>query len=307
MLVYIHVLTSRDLKTHMGRGSVIGIVAPASPVDAASLALSIERLQTRYEVKRPPMMLQHDTTDHYLASDDTTRLEQLHWALEDDDVQAIVATRGGYGSMRLLSRMDTDLIRRAHKPIVGFSDITALHALWSRQQVPSVHGSMAGKLHELSDDAWSAWLEALENNMGVTMTPVSVLRSGEVKGNVVGGNLSIVCALAATPYICPVDDAIVVLEDVHEAPYRIDRMLTTLKLAGWWRKVSAVIFGQFTDAPVGKDGISVQQVIEDHFRDASFPVIFNAPFGHIDNPVAIRLGETMVLTAASDRLMLSPP
>ncbi len=240
-------------------GSLIGVVAPAGPVEPERLA-QVPALYERFGYRCrvfPGCALRSG----YLAGDDDARLADLHAALADPEVTAVHAIRGGYGCMRLLDRIDLALLRAAAKPLVGYSDLTALHALWVREGLPALHAPMAASDlllpgREADRDALFAVLrEGLP--AGTVLEPATDLVAqvgtaalrvpGVAEGPLVGGNLSLVAALLGTPWSWRFDGAVLFLEDVSEHGYRVDRLLTQLRLAGVFDAVAGFVVGSFTE------------------------------------------------------------
>jgi muramoyltetrapeptide carboxypeptidase len=219
---------------------------------------------------------------------------EINRALADPTIRAVVALRGGYGSMRLLPRLDCAQVERGQALLVGFSDVTALHHAWVRAGVCSVHGTMAEALVSLSAAQFHAWRQVLAGAVAEPQHGLVTVRAGHCVGRVLGGNLSLLAALACTPWAMPIHGSVLFIEDVSESPYRVDRMLTSLQLAGWWDRVSAVIIGSFHDCQPADDGVTVERVLEEHFSSAAFPVLLGYPSGHFthgDAGRALRFGD----------------
>lgn len=261
----------------IGPGSVLRLVAPSGPFDREAFEAGVAFLRERYEVRYEDPAIH--CRDGFLAGDDDRRAQELHAALADPDAAAIVAARGGYGATRLLDRLRPADIRKANKWLVGFSDITALHALWARAALRSIHGPMVAWLGTADDLARAQWVAALEG----THPPIGDLASlgvdGAVEGHLVGGNLAVLAALVGTPHEPPLTGAILFLEEVAEAPYRVDRMLTTLRQAGWLDRVRGVLLGDFT-ACVGRHDVDVAEVLADRLGDLGLVVLRGATSGH---------------------------
>src|SRR4029077_12620244 len=187
--------------------------------------------------------------DGYLAGTDGDRLADLNAALTDDAIDAIWCARGGYGAMRILHQIDYAAMRRRPKPLIGYSDVTALHAAMStRCEVVTFHGPTGRALLTPFSRASLERALAGDDSCGAAET-ATTLYGGRARGRIVGGNLALLCALSGTPYAPDYRDTILVLEDVNEAVYRIDRMLTQLRLSGALAQCRGVVFGQFTDIP----------------------------------------------------------
>ncbi len=281
-------------------GDAIRIVAPAGSFDATALAEGAARLRTRYEVRVGEGIGERRG---YLAGDDRRRLEELHRALEEPDVRAIVCARGGYGAARLLDRLPSGTVRRSRKLLVGFSDVTALHAAWALAGLRSLHAPMVAWLGAASDDALARWFRAVEGEPPAPFATEAIV-PGAAEGPLVGGNLAVLAGLAGTPWFPPVDGAILFLEDVGERPYRVDRMLTQLRLAGVFGRVAGVAVGAFTGCDAGPDGTTVDAVLRDRLGDLAVPVVAGLPVGHVDDNVPLPLGARARIEAEPSRLVV---
>lgn len=270
-------------------GDCIAVVAPASPFPREELLRGLAWLRTRYRLRVPRAIFERDG---YLAGSDARRAAGLASALLDDEVRAVVAVRGGYGAMRLLDAVPWAALARRPKWLVGFSDVTALHAVAWSLGVSSVHGpNVTGLGVVVAPSVRAAWIECLERPTAARAWPsLVVLRGGQARGPLVGGNLSLLHAMAAAGRLVVPPGAILALEDVAEAPYRVDRMLTSLRLGGHLSGVSAVVLGGFTRCAPGVDGRSVEDVLAERTLDLGIPVLAGAPFGHHDRNEAFVLG-----------------
>lgn len=262
-------------------GSVVAVVAPSGPFPREELLRGLAWLRTRYTLRLRSDLL--GARAGYLAGDDARRGAELRAALEDPGVDAVFAARGGYGAMRVLDVVDWRAFAARPKWIVGFSDVTALHLTALAAGVASVHGpNVTGFGREPSVRERAAVLRALERpREPVTCSGLEVLHRGApARGVVVGGNLTLVASMAAAGRLVVPAGAVLVLEDVTEKPYRIDRMLTALALGGHLAKASAIVFGGFTECGPGPDGVTALDVLRDLTRDLGVPVLAGAPFGH---------------------------
>lgn len=258
-------------------------------------------LKQRYQVSLADALFERTG---FLAGSDETRLTELQRALEAPEVSAIVAPRGGYGATRLLPSLRVEDVRRAQKSLVGFSDVTALHALWARAGLCSIHGAMVCSLWEGSTSVRDAWFELLEGAPLRPLTGLATTCGGRAEGRLFGGNLTVLAALVGTPYAPPMEDTILLLEDVTERPYRIDRMLTTMLQAGFFRGVRGIVLGQFTQCDPGPDGATVEQVLYERLSPLLLPIASNAAVGHIAENVPLLLGAHAVLDADAGTLQL---
>lgn len=283
-------LPSLPLSRPIGEGSHLRIIAPAGPFDRARFDSGVAWLRRRYEVTFSEEI---HTRQGYLAGSDGRRLAELHGALSADDVDGILCARGGFGCTRLLPGLDLDMIRSANKTIIGFSDITALHAQWFRAGVRSIHAPMVAALANTPEPVRDAWIASVENQVEEStwkLEPVSRKEPASTRGYFFGGNLAVLGALIGTPYAPPLENVILFIEDVGERPYRVDRLLTTLKQAGWFERVAGLVLGSFTEGDPGPDGVMVDEVFHAHFHDAPFPVLKGFPAGHIDANEPISFG-----------------
>ena len=238
----------------------------------------------------------------YLAGADDERLHDLNAVLASDTIEGIWCLRGGYGAMRLLERVEFDAMRRHPKVLIGYSDITALHAAMStRAGVITYHGPTArGALTPFSRASLERALRG-DDPCGVAID-ARLLVSGRARGRLAGGNLALLCALCGTPYAPVLDGAILVLEDVNEAVYRVDRMLTQLHLSGMLARCAGLVFGRFTDLPTdAPDDVTgartLDEVLSETAARAGIPCIAGAPVGHIDDQWTLPLGAIAELDA----------
>ena len=244
--------TLRSFSTLLA-GDLIGVIAPAGPMAADTLPAVLALYARRgYRVRLYPSC--HADTG-YLAGPDALRLADLHAALADDEVAAVHCLRGGYGTMRLLDGIDTALLRRKPKLLIGYSDITALHALWALHGLPSLHAPMPGSdlIKPGREDDEEALFQLLHQGLKAgdvlapALAPGALHVAGVATGPLIGGNLSLVAALLGTPWAWQARGAILFLEDIHEELYRVDRLLTQLRLAGVLDAVAGFVLGSFTE------------------------------------------------------------
>jgi muramoyltetrapeptide carboxypeptidase len=210
------------------------------------------------------------------------------------EVDAILCARGGYGAMRLLDALPWDALVERPKPIVGFSDVTALHLTANARGIATVHGPHVGggggpgRPIPASDRA--ALLDALEGRPLQPWTALEVLRGGEAVGLAWGGNLALVYAMSAAGRLVVPKDAVLFFEDTNERPYQIDRMLTALRLAGHLDRASAIVFGTFEGSSPGEHGVTSSDVVRAFAAASNVPVLNGAPFGHSGPNRAFILG-----------------
>lgn len=219
------------------------MVAPSGPFPNDRLERGIATLEARgYRVRTflPP------SPTNYLAGPDEERLDGMHRAFADPEVRAVFAARGGYGAMRLLDRIDWALLAGSGKPLVGFSDITALHLGLACHGARSVHGPVTTRLGEEPEASLERLFAVLESDAPAPRLEGETVQAGEAEGRLVGGCLSLVASLIGTPWLPPLEGCVLFLEEVEEAPYRVDRLLTHLRLAGVFEAVEGVVLGQMT-------------------------------------------------------------
>ncbi|MBX3275212.1 MAG: LD-carboxypeptidase [Sandaracinaceae bacterium] len=273
------------------------VIAPASPFPRADFERGVARLRERYTVELDPSIFD---ADGYLAGGDARRLDELRRALTDGGVDAVVAARGGYGATRLLDGIAPEEVRP--RLLVGFSDLTALHALFARAGLRSLHATMVAGLGRGTDAALAGWIAAAEGAVPAPLDGLTPIAPGRAEGPLAGGNLAVLAALCGTPYAPPLEGAVFFLEDVGEAPYRIDRMLTTLRQAGWLRRLAGVAVGQLTRATPGPDGRTVEEVLRDRLGDLGVPVVRGVPAGHDEDNRPLPLGAPVELDADAGTL-----
>ncbi|GIV58357.1 MAG: peptidase S66 [Rhodothermaceae bacterium] len=293
-------------------GDLVGVVAPGSaPADDAALAAGIERLAAhgfRVEVA-PNVRARHG----YLAGPDSVRLAAFNTFLRRPDVKALFCARGGYGSLRLLPDLDYEAARRHPKLLVGYSDVTALHlALYHRAGWRGLSGPMVavewGHLDAASERLFFELArghspDPLLGPGGETLTPV---RPGTAEGLLLGGNLAVLTRLIGTPYLPSLEGAILFLEDVGEAPYRLDGLLAHLRLAGLLDRLGGVVLGGFTecDPPPDRPSLSLEQVFDDYFGRVPYPVARGLVYGHFPVKNTVPVGVRARLTVTDHRATL---
>lgn len=291
-------------------GARVALVAPAGPL---TMPVDLERAKENVRALGwEPVVGENAARTHaYFAGADAERLADLNTALRDDSIQAVWCLRGGYGAMRLLEHLDYDALRRNPKAVIGYSDITAFHcAIAVRCGMGSIHGPTArGKLSGFTRASLETAVSRRGNPCGVC-ADATTLVSGRARGRLLGGNLALLCALHGTPFQPDYTGAILVLEDVNEAPYRIERMLLQLRLAGALQRCAAIAFGSFTntgdDQRKSLGGTrSVAEVLAEVAEAAGVPAVSGVPVGHIEDQWSLPLGAEAELDADEKRLTVS--
>lgn len=258
-------------------GATVRIIAPASPFDRTLALCGMAFLGERYHVELDWRVFERDG---FLAGSDQRRRDELRNALQAPHVAAIVAARGGYGITRIASEVDFGVLRSAPKWLIGFSDVTALHVEAQAVGVASLHAHHAAGLGRGDAHARERWVAALEQPLAARTLRGQSLRAGKVRGPLVGGNLTVLFTCAVTGRLRLPDGAILALEDVTEASYRIDRMLSALRLGGHLRGVAGVALGGFTDCSPGVHRVPVEHVLSRELEALGVPAVAGLPFGH---------------------------
>lgn len=292
------------------KGDVIGIISPASsPDDLTKIEKGVkylEKLGYRVEVGKNV-----GKERGYLAGEDSERLEDFHSMFRNKFVKAIISVRGGYGSARLIDKINYKLIKQNPKIFVGYSDITALqNAIFSQTGLITFAGPM------LAVDFWQEevnsfteehfWKMITSNKkVGKLCNPSDekffILSKGSAKGRILGGNLAVLTTLLGTKYFPKMKGEILLVEDIGEPPYRVDRFFNHLRLANVLNSVSGVILGRFVDCYENdptKKSLTLNQVIIDFLENIRKPVIYNFKHGHISENITVPFGLKCNLNAS---------
>lgn len=285
-------------------GDVVAVVACAGPAEPEHLA-RIEPLFERFGL-RARLSPSCFRRTGFLAGSDDERLHDLHAAFADPEVAMVISLRGGYGSARLLDRIDTTVLRRHPKLLIGYSDITALHALLYRAGLPSLHGPMPAS--DLVRDGHEADADALFTLLREGLLAGQVLQpalqaaalqvDGVVEGPLIGGNLSLVASLLGTPWAWPAQGAILFLEDINEEPYKVDRLFNQLRLAGVLDAVAGFLIGSFSEQAFPAD------VLRHYLAPLHKPVLGGWPAGHGTPNRALPMGLRVRLDAGGGTLTM---
>ena len=288
-------------------GHVI-ILAASSPSELPRIEEGARNLERRgLRVTLAPNIDHHHRG--YLAGSDDERAAILNDAFRSDDYDAFFFARGGYGAMRILDRLDYDAVRRNPRPIVGFSDITALHqAVALHAGVATIHGPMVNlDFHDgLSPeiDRWFWSLLSGEAPLQHRFGREQVVYEGESEGLLFGGCLSLTNCLIGTPYDYWVDDGIWFWEDVDEKLYSIDRMLTHLRLSGRMQRIRGVVIGKLKGCGSEQE---MRALLSETFSAAGIPVVIGLPFGHYGDNLAMPIGVPVRLSTQDCTLTIAQP
>jgi len=283
------------------KGDVIGIISPASNPDNLEKIEQgvnyLEKLGYRTEIG------DNVGKEHgYLAGTDEERLADLHGMFSNKNVKAIFCVRGGYGSGRLLDKIDFSLIKKNPKIFVGYSDITVLQmAIFKKTGLitfagPMVAADFSGKINQYTEENFWKVITS-HRKIGKLHNPRDekfyVLNSGRGEGKILGGNLALLASLLGTEFMPNMKDSILLLEDIGEQPYRVDRLFNQLKLAKVFDQINGLILGRFVDCyetDKSKKTIKLNEVVEHYFSKLKIPVLYSFSHGHIEENLTIPFG-----------------
>src|SRR6267378_2398488 len=295
------------------RGDIIGVCspgsAPASDHDLSRGIAYLERLGYRVELGKHLRFKRG-----YLAGSDAQRASDVNDLFANRKVKAIFTARGGYGSHRILPLLNYPVIKRNPKILVGYSDITALQlALMAKVGLVTYSGPMvAAEMAAGFGGSAEEWFwRCLTSRQALPSMQAKVLRHGpqrkrhaQTAGRLIGGNLSVVAASVGTPYFPRISSPILLLEEIDERPYRIDRMLQQMLLAGAFDRARGVVLGSFVDCrpAKGKPSLTLRQVFLDTFAGFNFPVLEGVRYGHVKNSLTMPLGVRVRLNASRGQI-----
>ena len=295
-------------------GDTLGLIAPSGGLKDPGQLWEAVAMLGRLGFKSKPGAACR-SAHGYLAGADAGRAADLNGMFADPDVAGILCLKGGYGAMRILDAVDYELAARQPKVLVGYSDITALHiALNQRAGLPTFHGPMAlsAALLEADPASTQGWLAALtgaapgrlENPPGCP--PLRSLAGGVARGPLAGGNLSVIAATMGTPYELDVRGKLLFLEDIDERPYKVDRMLTQLRLAGKFRECAGILLGDWNNCvpDPGERSLELLEVFQEVLLPAGKPILAGLQAGHCQPALTFPLGVEAVLDAEAGTLEL---
>mgnify|MGYP000965358200 CR=1 FL=1 len=288
-------------------GDTIQIIAPAKAIEKKHVEYAKTYLENAgYIVKVGKHCLGNF---NYYSGTDEERTQDFQEAIDNEEVKAILCARGGYGSVRILDRIQWANQLRFPKWIIGFSDITVFHQQLQKFEQKSIHATMPLNFETNSEEALKTLLFALEGKSYKIEVPVNKFnKNGTIEGELIGGNLSIIYSLIGTDCQPNYKEKILFIEEVGEQLYALDRMLFSLKKAGILDQISGLIVGGMTDI---KDttfvtiGMNVEEIITQHFEYRKIPICFDFPAGHIDDNRALIFGETVQLEVTSNLTTLT--
>lgn len=303
-------VNSPIIPSRLKRGDTVGLIAPAGFVDRQEMG-PLNQTLARWGLQ---VKLGKHLFDRYgyLAGQDIDRVSDIHTMFSDRDIKAIFTVQGGWGCQRILPLLDYNLIKNNPKIIIGYSDITALLlAIYAQTGLITFHGPLGVStwtpfaVNYLQKILFAGEQVTMINGVEDTpkvkqvKIPVEVVNSGKVKGRIIGGNLSVLAASIGSIYLPDWRNTILFLEDTGEEVYRVDRLLTQLKLAGILDKISGFIFGQCTycDPEIPAESLSLSQVIAEHIKPLNIPAWYGSHIGHIADQFTLPLGVEVEIDA----------
>ena len=272
---------------YLKKGSKIAIVAPARKISHDEIAAAVKWIEEKGFVAVYDDRLFAEY--HQLAGDDDFRANVLQDYLDRDDIDAILCARGGYGTIRIVDKLDFTKFAKHPKWIVGYSDVTVLHAKMQQLGYQSIHGTMAINFEKNTKEALDSLYEALIG----TRNDVETFRETSLQGvPIVGGNLSVLYSMLGSDLFPETDGKILFIEDLDEYLYHIDRMMMALKRAGKLANLKALLVGAFTDMHDNTIpfGMTTKEIIFEKVKEYGYPIIWDVSAGHIDNNRAIIFG-----------------
>ncbi len=288
-------------------GDTVGIVSPSWSIDPEKLTDAVSYLEgwgLKVRIGRNAA-----NQSGPFAGTDSERLNDLQEMTDDTDIKAVLCSRGGYGLLRIIDKMDFSALKNDPKWYAGFSDITVLHNWLSEIcGMASIHSDMPLNFNNISKtpDTFDTLRMSLFGKLGTTEWTGNKYRESRSEGEITGGNLSLVCSLVGTPAEPSTAGKILFLEDVGEYYYHIDRMMVSLRMAGKLEGLSALLIGGFNDINESAIawGRSIEETIMDIVRDYDYPVFFDFPAGHISDNRAFYIGRKAVIEPAGNRSVL---
>ncbi|NDV82207.1 LD-carboxypeptidase [Bacteroides sp. 51] len=291
---------------YLQEGDKVVILSPSSKIDKRLLKEAVKRLES-WGLQPVTGKYAGHSSGRY-AGTVKQRTDDLQHAMDDKDVRAIFCSRGGYGAIHLIEKLDFTRFRQSPKWLIGYSDITALHNLFQANGYASLHALMARHLAlEPEDDLCSAYLKDILFGKlpEYTCKPHKLNHEGTAKGILRGGNLAVLYGLRGTPYDIPAENTILFIEDISERPHAIERMIYNLKLGGVLEKLSAVIIGQFTEYEEDKSlGKELYGALADVLKPYNIPVCFNFPVGHVTYNLPMICGAPVELSITKKAVKL---
>jgi muramoyltetrapeptide carboxypeptidase len=295
------------------KGDTVGVIAPASPPDLEKLQRALPFLE---ELGLKVKVGKHvDSLNGYLAGTDEERIADLHEMFGDEEVKGILCAGGGYGTARIADRLDYDLIRNHPKVFWGYSDITFLHtAIHQKTGMVTFHGPMLSsdigqeEVHELTKQSFQQLFTETTIEYTEAIFPLEVIHEGNVTGEIIGGNLSLLVSTLGTPFEVDTKGKILFIEDIDEEPYQVDRMLNQLRMAGKLEEAAGILVCDFHHGTPKKRkrSLTLDDVVADHIAPAGKPAMKGFKIGHCSPHVAIPIGVKGALDTTTKTFIVEP-
>ncbi|MBM7587683.1 muramoyltetrapeptide carboxypeptidase [Bacillus pakistanensis] len=294
------------------KGDTVGVIAPASPPNQENLRRSLFFLE---ELGLKVKLGRHIEKEFgYLAGKDLDRLEDVHEMFEDKKVKAIICAGGGYGTARIASLIDYDLIRKNPKIFWGYSDITFLHtAIYQRTGLVTFHGPMLasdiGKedADPLSKQLFNQLFDPISIDYNEQISPLEIMIHGNVSGTLIGGNLSLLTSTLGTPFEIDTKGKLLLIEEINEEPRSMDRMLNQLYMAGKLRDVAGILVGYMNHCiPNRKQTLTLDEVLNDYIKLVNKPALKGFKIGHCSPHISVPLGVTATMNTYEKQVMVEP-
>ena len=295
---------------HLKPGDTIGIIAPANYSNDSS------KYEINYLIEKGFNIVygkSFGNSWYGFGATDDVRADDINEMFSNKDIKAIFAIRGGYGTIRIVDKLDYENIKKNPKIFMGYSDITTLLlAINEKTGLVTYHGPMTVNFKDIPIETENSFVDTIQNNKRINLLDYeksySIMKQGTAEGEIIGGNLSLIVASLGTKYEINTDNKILFLEETNEATYRIDRMLQQLKLAGKLDKVKGVILGDFKNAKrAEKDDMSLDDVFWETFKNMNIPIIKNFKSGHVRPFITVPIGVIGKINTFKDEIIIEQP
>ncbi|MDA1475840.1 S66 peptidase family protein [Bacillus changyiensis] len=294
-------------------GDIVGIIAPASPPVSEKLEIGVKYLkELGLHIKMGRAILKRHG---YLAGSDEERLRDLHDMFQDPSVKAVICACGGYGTARIAQQIDYRLIKENPKIFWGYSDITFLHtAIQQNTGLITFHGPMLSSdigsedVHPRTKHSFQQLFQQMNLHYTEEISPLEIVVPGDAKGRLIGGNLALLVTTLGTRFEIDTRGKLFFIEDIDEEPYRIDRMLNQLKMAGKFADAAGILLCDFHNCLPKKreESLSLKEIIHDHITPFEKPTLSGFKIGHSSPNIAIPIGAVGVLNTEKKQLMITP-
>lgn len=311
------IIASKILPPRPEKNSTIAITAPASPTSEWEIRSTIRAMKKLgYKVEVGKTIYNKVNKYKYFSAPDEERANEFMEYIERKDVSMILCGRGGYGSMRILNLIDYDSIKNNPKIIIGFSDITALLiGIYIKTGLVCFHGPVAVSTFEdtIVENISNLIVNNHLNHFSISNPRFEVIVPGKAQGNLIGGNLTMLTSTLGTPFEIETDNSILFIEEISEHPYKIDRMITQLLLAGKLQKCNGIVIGYIKGANAKRSffpggSYTINEVLEDNLKPLGIPIMKGLPFGHMKGQVIMPIGINSELDTDKKTLsFLEPP